>query len=383
MDPPSGFAALQAEAPLARVQLWDGSTPWLVTRHSEQRTLLTDRRVSGDITRPGYPHSTQAVRKRAGRVHTFINMDDPEHARLRRMVTAFFTVRRIEAMRPAIQGIVDRAIDDVLAHPKPADLAAALAVPVPSMAICELLGVPFGDHEFFQRCSRTLINGNTDDKAHRETQVELLSYLDRLIGEKLAIPDDGLLSRLAAERVRTGELSRRELAILGLTLLGAGHETTANMIALGTLTLLRHPDQLAVLRESDDPQLVAMAVEELLRYVTILAGRRRVALEDIEIADQIIRVGDGLIMPTDMANRDPSVFEEPDRFDVGRDARRHLAFGFGIHQCLGQQLARTQLQVVFGTLLRRIPSLALAVGIAHISFKDDGPYGVYELPVTW
>jgi cytochrome P450 len=137
------------------------------------------------------------------------------------------------------------------------------------MVICQLLGVPFADHGFFQRCSRALLSGSTDDSTHRETQGELLAYLDRLIGEKLAVPDGGLLSRLAAERVRTGELSRRELAVLGLTLLGAGHGTTASMIALGTLTLLRHPGQLAVLRDSDDPRAAAMTVEELLRYVTI------------------------------------------------------------------------------------------------------------------
>jgi cytochrome P450 len=173
---------------------------------------------------------------------------------------------------------------------------------------------------------------------------------------------------------------------MGVLLLVAGHETTANMIALGTLALLEHPDQLARLRETDDPKLVASAVEELLRYLNIThGGRRRVALADIEISGQVIRAGDGLIMPTDIGNRDPEAFpDDPDRLQIDRDARRHVAFGFGVHQCLGQPLARMELQVVYGTLYRRIPTLRLAADLDEIPFKHDGfVYGVYELPVTW
>jgi len=384
MDPPPGFAALRAEAPLVRVRLWDGSTPWLVTRYDEQRALLVDRRVSADITQSGYPHGTPAVRKRASRVHTFLNMDDPEHARLRRMVNAPFTSRRVEAMRPAIQHIVDDAIEDLIARPKPADLVEALALPVPSMVICQLLGVPVADQDFFQRCSRTLASGDTADQTHQQTQVEFLNYFDHLIDEKLAVPDDGILSQLVTERLRTGELTRRETAVMGMLLLAAGHQTTTNMIALGTLTLLRHPDQLEALRESDDPTFVAAAVEELLRYATVVEGRRRVALEDIEIGGLVIQAGDGLIMPADLADRDPSVFENPDQLDFGRSSNRHLALGFGSHQCLGQHLARTELQVVFTTLFRRIPTLTLAADIADLSFRGDGGLrGVNELPVTW
>jgi cytochrome P450 len=168
-------------------------------------------------------------------------------------------------------------------------------------------------------------------------------------------------------------------------LLLAGHETTANMIALGTLALLEHPDQLALLRDSDDPKLVAGAVEELLRYLNITHnGRRRVALADIEIGGQVIRAGEGIILANDVGNRDPDAFADPDRLDLRRDARHHVAFGFGVHQCLGQPLARMELQVVYSTLYRRIPTLRLATDVRRIPFKDDGfVYGVYELPVTW
>jgi cytochrome P450 len=172
---------------------------------------------------------------------------------------------------------------------------------------------------------------------------------------------------------------------MGVLLLIAGHETTANMIALGTLALLEHPEQLALLRDTDDPKLVAAAVEELLRYLTIVHnGRRRAALADIEIGGQVIRAGEGMIMPNDLANRDPAAFADPDRLDLRRDARRHIAFGFGVHQCLGQPLARMELQLVYGTLYRRIPTLRLAAPVESLSFKHDGSvYGVYELPVTW
>jgi hypothetical protein len=385
LDPSPDLSALRDDGPLTRVRLWDGSTPWLVTRHAEQRALLGDRRISADSTKDGYPQQGPATKARRNRVRSFIAMDDPEHARLRRMVTGTFTVRRVEEMRPGIQRIVDQFIDEMLAGPSPADLVTAFALPVPSLVICQLLGVPYADHEFFQRASRTLINTNTPPETARETQDELVGYLDSLIGRKLAEPGDDLLSRVATERVATGEMTRRELAAMGLLLLIAGHETTANMIALGTYALLTHPDQLAAVRGTDDPQLIVRTVEELLRYLSIVhTGRRRVALEDIEIAGEVIRAGDGVVLPNEIANRDAAVFTNPDELDVSRDARRHMAFGFGVHQCLGQPLARVELQVVYGTLYRRLPALALAADPATIPFKHDGiVYGVYELPVSW
>jgi cytochrome P450 len=384
-DPPPGLRTLQVQAPITRVRLWDGSTPWLVTRYAEQRALLTDPRISADTTLAGYPHQGEAFRERRRQARTFINMDDPEHGRLRRMVTAPFAVKRVEALRPAIQRIVDTLIDEMLAGPTPVDLVQAFALPVPSLVICELLGLPYADHDFFQRHSKILINRNQSPESTREAQGELTDYLERLVAEKLADPADDLLSRLATEHVKTGELTGYEVAVMGMLLLIAGHETTANMIALGTLALLEHPDQLAALRDTDDPTLIAGAVEELLRYLHIThSGRRRVAVEDIEIGSQLIRAGDGVICANDVANRDEQAFADPDRLDVHRDARRHVAFGFGVHQCLGQPLARVELQVVYSTLYRRIPNLRLAVNVDQVPFKHDAlVYGVYELPVTW
>ncbi|MFE2941289.1 cytochrome P450 [Streptomyces sp. NPDC059255] len=380
-DPPPGLRDKQQEGPLAKVRLWDGSTPWLVTRYADQRTLLGDPRLSSDITRPGYPSDVPV--SGAGSIG-FILMDDPEHSRLRRMVTAPFAVRRVEAMRPAVQKITDQLIDAMLAGPVPVDLVQAFALPLPSLVISELLGVPYGDHEFFQENSKTLINRAAAPEERAAASAALAGYLDELMGEKIARPADDLLSGLVA-RIEAGELTRSEAAQMGVLLLLAGHETTANMIALGTLALLENPDQLALLRDTDDPALVASAVDELLRYLNITHnGRRRVALADIEIAGEVIRAGEGIIVPNDIGNRDPAMFEDPDRLDIRRDARRHLAFGFGVHQCLGQTLARMELQVAYSTLYRRVPGLRQAAPMEEIPFKHDGSvYGVYELPVAW
>jgi cytochrome P450 len=384
-DPPPEYRRLQRQAPVSRVRLWDDSTPWLVSSYAEQRAVLSDPRFSADARQAGYPHQSAGLKARRGNEVTFINMDDPQHARLRRMVTAPFAIKRVNAMRPAIQRIVDGLIDDLLAGPKPADLVQAFALPVPSLVICELLGVPYADHDFFQQNSKKLINRNATPEESQAAQVELVDYLEELVGRKLIEPADDLLSRLATEQVATGELTQHQLAVMGQLLLVAGHETTANMIALGTAALLEHPGQLAELRDADDPKLVAGAVEELLRYLTIVhSGRRRVATEDIDVGGQLIRKGEGIVLPTDIANRQPEEFADPDRLDIHRDARKHVAFGFGVHQCLGQPLARVELQIVYGTLYRRIPTLALATERDQLKFKHDGlVYGVYELPVTW
>lgn len=383
-DPPPALRVLGAAAPLTRVRLWDDSTAWLVTRHAEQRALLADPRISADAAHPHYPHRGPAQKDLLARERSFIVMDDPEHARMRRMLSDVFTIKRVETMRGAIQRIADRLIDAMLAGPPPVDLVAALALPLPSTVICELLGVPYADHEFFQANSRILLNNTTMPEPARAARRELTDYLDGLLGQRLEYPRDDLLSGLA-RHVEDGDLTRHAAATTAGLLLVAGHETTSNMIALGTLALLQHPGQLAALRATGDPARIAAAVEELLRYLSIVqSGRRRVALEDIAIGGETIRAGEGVILPTELANRDAAVFPEPDRLDLERDARGHLAFGFGVHRCLGQPLARVELQVVFATLLRRVPALRLAVAPNQLRFKHDSlVFGVSELPVSW
>jgi cytochrome P450 len=301
------------------------------------------------------------------------------------MLSRPFTFRRVEALRPTIQKITDEHIDAMLAGPRPADIVTALALPVPSLVISELLGVPYEDHEFFQHHATVGLDRYATAEQTAQHTAGLAKYLIKLVDAKLENPAEDAVSDLA-ERVKAGEIDRREAAQLGTGLLIAGHETTANMIGLGVLALLESPEQRAVIHDADDPKVIANAVEELLRYLSIIQnGQRRIALEDIEIGGALIRAGEGIIIDLAPANWDAQAFPEPDRLDLHRpDAGQHVAFGYGRHQCVGQQLARAELQIVFATLFRRIPSLRLATTIDQIPFKHDRlAYGVYELPVTW
>jgi cytochrome P450 len=384
-DPPKELLDLQEEAALVRVDQWDGREPWLVTRYDEVREVLADRRASADTFLDGFPHMSAAMEARQRKGKTFINMDDPDHGVQRRLLAADFTVRRIETMRPDIQKIVDDLIDDMLAGPKPVDLVQALALPLPSLVICELLGVPYEDRALFHRLSVTINDSGVTPEQSAGAMEDLIAYLEELVDRKNADPGDDLLSRLVVNEYRTGSMARDEIARMARLLLVAGHDTTANMIALGTLALFEHPTELARLQREDDPELAASACEELLRYLTVTHwGRRRVALDDFDLGEEHISRGEGIIAASELANRDPRVFEDPHRLDLGRNPRNHIAFGYGIHQCLGQPIARLELQVVYGTLYRRIPTLRLAVPIEEISFKDDmAVYGVNALPVTW
>ena len=384
--PPPEVMELGAARPLSRVRIWDGSTPWLITGYEEVRTLFSDSRVSVDDRRPGFPHWNEGmlstVHKRPRSVFT---SDAEEHTRFRRMLSKPFTFKRVEGLRPAIQQITDEHIDAILAGPQPADVVTALALPVPSLVISQLLGVPYEDAEMFQHHANIGLARYATGEDTVKGAVNLNKYLAQLVEAKMENPAEDAVSDLA-ERVKAGELSVKEAAQLGTGLLIAGHETTANMIGLGVLALLHYPEQAAVLRDTDDSKVIANAVEELLRYLSIIQnGQRRVAAEDIEIAGEIIRAGEGIIIDLAPANWDAKAFAEPERLYLHRSgAGQHVAFGYGRHQCVGQQLARAELQIVFHTLLRRIPTLELAVPIEDIPFKHDRlAYGVYELPVTW
>jgi cytochrome P450 len=387
--PPPEVMALGAARPLSRVRIWDVSTPWLITGYEEVRTLFSDSRVSVDDRRPGFPHWNEGmlstVHKRPRSVFT---SDAEEHTRFRRMLSRPFTFKRVEGLRPVIQQITDEHIDAMLAGPRPADLVTALALPVPSLVISQLLGVPYEDAEFFQRHANIGLARYATGKDTAKGAAGLSKYLADLVESKaikMTAPAEDAVSDLA-ERVKAGEISVREAAQLGTGLLIAGHETTANMIGLGVVALLQYPEQAAVLRDTDDANVIANAVEELLRYLSIIQnGQRRIAIEDIEIAGEVIRAGEGIIIDLAPANWDANAFAEPERLYLHRSgAGQHVAFGYGRHQCVGQQLARAELQIVFHTLLRRIPTLELAAPIDDIPFKHDRlAYGVYELPVTW
>ncbi|MBB5158767.1 cytochrome P450 [Saccharopolyspora phatthalungensis] len=389
--PPAEYAQLREEAPLARVMLPSGRTAWVVTRHAEAQQVLADPRISTDITRPGFPALTpetpESARKR-GRLHEgeFFNVDPPEHDVYRRMLIPEFSVKRVKAMRPGIQTVVDRLIDEMLSGGPPADLIESFGQPVPSMVICQLLGVAYEDHVFFQSRirNRKMVTVAGETALARAAIAEIRAYLDDVVTRAEQEPGDNLVGRLVTERLATGELSHNALVGMIHQLLIAAHETTHNMIPLGVLTLLRHPGQLAELRA--DPALWPGAVDELLRYHSIVdgAGFARVAIEDIEIGGQLIRAGDGVFVLTASANHDERSFERPDDLDIHRGARNHLAFGYGVHQCLGQNLGRAWLEIAYETLFRRVPGLRAAVEVDDLPFKyDTAIFGMYEFPVAW
>ncbi|MDR3662793.1 MAG: cytochrome P450 [Mycobacterium sp.] len=384
--PPPRALELGVDKPLYRVQIWDGTTPWLVVGFEEACALFSDPRVSVDDRRPGFPHWNEGmlstVHKRPRSVFT---ADAEEHTRFRRMLSKPFTFKRVEGLRPYIQQVTDDHIDAMLAGPQPADIVTALALPVPSFVISEMLGVPYEDAEFFQHHANVGLARYATAEDNAKGAMGLAKYLSDLVQAKMDNPAEDAVSDLA-ERVKAGEITVKEAAQLGTGLLIAGHETTANMIGLGVLALLEHPDQLALVRAADDPKAVANAVEELLRYLSIIQnGQRRIAVDDIEIGGETIRAGDGIIIDLAPANWDAREFDEPDMLYVSRNnAAQNVAFGYGRHQCVGQQLARAEMQIVFHTLFRRIPTLQLAKPIDEIPFKHDRlAYGVYELPVTW
>ena len=311
--------------------------------------------------------------------------DAEEHTRFRRMLSKPFTFKRVEGLRTAIQEVTDECIDEILAGPQPADIVAKLALPVPTQVISEMLGVPYEDHEFFQhhaerRFGPLRLRRRRSEGGDEPPQVPRSIWSRRRWSTHQRMPISDL-----AERVTAGEISVKEAAQLGTGLLIAGHETTANMIGIGVLALLENPEQAALLRDSDDPKFIANAAEELMRYLSIIQnGQRRVAIEDIEIGGETIRAGEGIIIDLAPANWDAAAYPEPDRLDFTRDAGQQLGFGYGRHQCVGQQLARAELQIVFHTLLRRIPTLKLAIPFDEVPFKHDRlAYGVYELPVAW
>ncbi|WP_329052183.1 cytochrome P450 [Amycolatopsis sp. NBC_01488] len=383
--PPPAYEKLREAGPVQRVGLPDGSEAWAITRLEEVRQVLTDPRFSSNRFNPGFPVLTKAGRPQRRRfTASLINMDPPEHGAARREVVGEFTVKRMKALQPRIQQIVDEHIDAILAGPKPADLVSALSLPVPSLVICEQLGVPYADHDFFQSRSSTLLNREVTQEARMQAVEEMQGYLDELVAAKEADPTDDLLGRqILKQREEHGDVDHDSLVSLAFLLLLAGHETTANMISLGTVALLENPDQLAIIK--NDPGKTLDAVEELLRYFTIAEfATSRVATEDVEIGGQLIREGEGVLGLSYSGNRDEAAFENADELDLERGARHHVAFGFGPHQCLGQNLARMELQIVFDTLFRRIPELKLAAPVDQLPFKHDASiFGLYCLPVTW
>jgi cytochrome P450 len=384
MHPPAEYAAFRKEQPLTKVTLWDGSTAWLITRYQDVREALGDDSFSAVPYRPDFPKLSPT--KDALYVHeppTFFRMDPPEHGVQRGMLAGEFAFRNVNASRPAIQALVDNLLDEMLAKGPPTDFIKDFASPLPSLVITEMLGVPYEDHAFFEERTQARLDITSDKETVLKAGKEMLGYIDSLLTEREKEPRDDLLSRLVIEQIRPGHLKHDDAVAMGELMLRGGHETTASQIASGLLTLFQHPDQMKMLQ--NDPSLLNSAVEEMLRFNTIVhyVGAR-VAIADVEIGGQIVKKGEGVYALISAANRDPDKFSDPDQFDITRKSNPHMAFGYGTHGCIGQLLARAELQIAFATLLKRLPGLALAIPLEEVKYKSDFfIYGPQHLPVTW
>ncbi|MFD4566066.1 cytochrome P450 [Streptomyces sp. NPDC058467] len=385
VDPPPPLAALRAGRAASRVTLWDGSEVWLVTSHAGVRAVLGDRRFTAVTSAPGFPMLTRTSQLVRAAPHTasFIRMDDPDHSRLRSMLTRDFLARKAEEMRPVLRELLDEMLSGLVAGERPVDLVAGLTIPVPSRVIALLFGVGEDRRDFIESRSAILIDrGYTPDQV-AAARDELDGFLRELVEERVAGPGTDLVSRLVTDQVRPGRLSVEELVPMCRLLLVAGHGTTTSQASLSLLSLATDPRLAEALTK--DEGLLPKAVEELLRFHSIVQnGLARAATEDVRLDDVTIKAGEGVVLSLSAGNRDEQVFPSPDTLDPHRDARRHLAFGHGIHQCLGQWLAKVEIEEMLAAVLRRMPGVRLAVPFEELDFRHEvSSYGLGALPVTW
>jgi cytochrome P450 len=380
-QPVPDIATISGGRPVFRAELPDGRIAWLVSGYENVRQMIIDQRFSRALAVAPSQARQGFEMFASGSIN---GMDPPEHTRLRKLVASAFTARHVEALRPRVTSIVSQLIDAMLSRAQPADLVADFSLPLPSQVICEMLGVPAADLEQFHAWSDTILGDWQRDADEILTALaELYGYFGTLIEIKRARPADDLISALIVARDDTDRLSEQELTVMCCTLLIGGHETTANQINLSLLLLFDYPGEVAKLRA--DPELIPGAVEELLRCSRLGSlPPTRVTREDVEIGGVVIPEGERVIPLFGTANRDPSVFTDPERFDVTRDASSHLTFGAGVHHCLGAQLARVELQEAFRGLIGRLPGLRLAVPAGDLEFKPGmAIHSLRELPVRW
>jgi cytochrome P450 len=380
-DPP---AALRERPPLSRLAYPDGHLGWVATGYAVTRAILADPRFSARRELLHQPVGRERAHERPTPAEPgiFPHLDPPEHTRYRRLLSQHFSPRRVASLAPAIHRYTASALDAMVSTGPPADLVASFAMPVPALVICELLGVPDAHRGPVQTATAVMNNLDSTPQQAVEAVLTITGTVRGLVTDLRAAaapPDGGLL----AHAVATGDLTDEELTNLGMVLLATGHLPTASMLALGTFVLLTDPVQRK--RLAADPELAEPAVEELLRYLSILQfDVRRTALVDVAIDGETIAAGETVVLALPVANRDPDRFADPDALDLARPPGGHLAFGHGIHQCLGQQLARTELRIALIALLARLPDLRLAVPAAEVPTRDRmAVYGVDRLPVTW
>jgi cytochrome P450 len=373
---------VREEEPLCRITMAYGDDGWLVTRYDDVRTVLGDLRFSRAQAAVRDAPRTQPHKVPGG----IVDLDPPEHTRLRRVIAKAFTTRRVEALRPRTEEIAQDLIDAMIEAGPPADLVEAFSVPLPTTVICELLGVPYADQDRFRVYADAFMSTSALTGEQRAAYMaELAAYLGELVAARRRDTTDDLLSALVVAREEEDRLSEQEVIELATVLLAAGHETTATQISNFGYLLLTHPGQLAQVKER--PELLPGAIEELLRFVPLTRLETqlpRYALEEVELSGGTVPAGDPVQISYNAANRDPRTWTDPERLDVTREPASHLAFGHGAHHCVGAQLARMELQVGLGVLLNRLPGLRLAVAPDAVVWKRGmATRGPLELPVSW
>lgn len=385
LEPTSALREIRENTGVRTVTNSFGMQVYLITRHDDIKAVLSDHERFSNSRPPGFVlpgaptlSEEELTRARSGNL---LALDPPEHQRLRRMLTPEFTIRRMKRLEPRIAEIVDQQLDAMAAAGPPVDLVEMFALPIPSLAICELLGVPYDDRDEFQQRSARQLDLSVPIPERLDLQRQGRVYMGSLVERARRNPGDDILGMLVREH--GADLTDDELVGVASLLLLAGHETTSNMLGLGTLALLRHPDQLAAVR--DDPSVVAPAVEELMRWLSIVHNAiPRYTTTDVEVAGVKIPAGELVFVSLPSGNRDPDFIDSPDVLDIRRGAIGHLGFGHGVHHCLGAPLARMEMRIAFPALLRRFPTLDLAEDFDDVQFRSfHFIYGLKSLKVKW
>ena len=382
------YAQLRAEAPVFPVKLPMKQRAWLVTRYDDVLNVLKDERFAKD---PHNALSPEQLKKRPWVPPMFkplernmLDLDSPDHTRLRALVHKAFTPRMVEQMRDQIQALANALLDRVEPNGS-MDVVADFALPLPLTVIGRILGIPAADNQKFHRWTRTLLSAerNWNLFVILPSLMSFTGYLKKLIKERRAHPQDDLITALVQAKDGSDQLSEDEVLAMIFILLIAGHETTVNLIGSGSLALLEHPDQLAKLRS--EPALIKTAIEELVRFVCpVETATERYACEDITIAGTLIPRGELVLAVLGSANRDPNYFDDPDSLDITRENNKHLAFGQGVHYCLGASLSRLEGQIAIGTLVQRMPDLRLSIAPDQVRWRSGSILrGLEALPVSF
>lgn len=380
--PPPELVEITKTTATPKVRLWNDTTIHLLTKWADIKAAYSDSRFSANDKKPGYPRITPSNANMMD-PQVFLRLDPPEQLQQRRMVTKYFTAKAVQKWRPHIEEITANLIDEMRSQGTSADLVRDFAAKLPAFLICDILGVPRSERERFQRHAEVLLgHGATPEEAYASIRM-MENFMRGLIRERQDEPRDDLITQLVHEQLEPGHIDERHLGGILDLLLNAGHDTTANMIAMSMGVLLQDPEAADRLRSDDS--VLATGIEELIRLLgPVELTQTRVAIDDVEVAGQSFHAGDGILPVISMANRDPDVFENPDSLQLDRTHNPHLSFGYGTHQCLGQNLARLELQIIIPTLLRAFPTMRLAIAPEDIIPNNGATvFGIKSLPVEW